>query len=288
MGLQLERKYLWLLGAITITAFLFWLGPQYEGFQGHRASRADGTLFPVAPFVPRKDSSRGASYKGVPLVIYHSWGSATVPPRMHKHIQELIEQNPEFDYSFNTDDDCRRFIAEHFDAEVARAFDCLRPGAYNSDLWRYCILYRKGGVYIDIKCSPKMPLIQFIDRYEPPLFVRDSPKGMSYPCVWNGFMISAAGNPIFKACIDEIVKNVKEKSYAEGGLSITGPCLLGKVMRRMAPNQISGLQDAYYKIVDESGKVVMDHYPSYRDDQRRFQKTEHYTHLYRRGQVYAC
>jgi hypothetical protein len=289
--MKLEPKTLWLAAAIALTLFVFWLGPRWgpEGFQGRRASAGEGTLFPVAPFAPRKDPSHGASFKGVPLVIYHSWGTSTVPPRMYKHIQALIEQNPEFDYSFNTDDDCRRFIAEHFDSDVVRAFDCLRPGAYKSDLWRYCVLYKKGGVYIDIKNRPEKKLLTFLDESDLPLFVRDSGPVHPFSCIWNGFMAAAPGNPVFKRCIDEIVRSVSEKEYGESSLHITGPCLIGRVVKELTPNYSFKFYNRNHVIYRSGGgEAVAREYDGYRGEQRAFQKTGHYSELYKRREVYSC
>ncbi len=258
-----------------------------EGFQGSKALRS-ADLIAVPPYISRKDLSHGVSYKGVPLTIYHSWGTGSVPPKMYENIQRLVELNPEFDYSFNKDEACREFIAAHFEPAVVEAFDCLKPGAFKSDLWRYCVLYKNGGVYIDIKCTPVTKFIDIMKKYEMPLFVLDSPNDFIHSCSWNGFMISAPGNPIFRKCIDEVIKNVEIKSYKGGSLSITGPCLLGKVIHEMMPNYKYKLRDSYRKILDEHGNNIIGQYPEYREEQNLFQKGKHYGEYYRRGDVYSC
>ena len=53
-------------------------------------------------------------------------------------------------YLFN-DDACREFLAMTFPTDVVYAYDLLIPTAFKADLWRYCILYMFGGVYMDIK-----------------------------------------------------------------------------------------------------------------------------------------
>ena len=40
---------------------------------------------------------------------------------------------------------CRNFIKKHFSRDVSYAFDKINPGAFKSDLWRYCIIYKNGG-----------------------------------------------------------------------------------------------------------------------------------------------
>jgi hypothetical protein len=53
-------------------------------------------------------------------------------------------------YLFN-DDACREFLAMTFPTDLVYAYDRLIPTAFKADLWRYCILYMFGGVYMDIK-----------------------------------------------------------------------------------------------------------------------------------------
>ena len=70
---------------------------------------------------------------------------------MKENAEILQEQNPEFKYYLYDDDMCKEFIKDNFDDEILYTFNKLKPGAYKADLWRYCILYIKGGIYLDIK-----------------------------------------------------------------------------------------------------------------------------------------
>jgi hypothetical protein len=70
---------------------------------------------------------------------------------MKRNCERLQKQNPQFEYYLFDDADCLEFIQIHFDEEVADAFERLVPGAYKADLWRYCVLYVHGGIYLDMK-----------------------------------------------------------------------------------------------------------------------------------------
>ena len=48
------------------------------------------------------------------------------------------------------------------------------PGAYKADLWRYCILYIYGGIYIDIKLEP-INGFRFRELLDKEYFVLDCP-----------------------------------------------------------------------------------------------------------------
>jgi len=233
----------------------------------------------------------------VPLVIYQSWHSHIVPKRMKENILRTVEANPEFDYYLYSDSDSRSFIQTNYDPEVVTAFDSLRPGAYKSDLWRYCILYKLGGLYFDIKMVPLVPL-KTILRDNSTIFVKDLElmKGkIMRDCVWNGLMISPPKNKVFKHCIDEIVENCKRRNYRNNNLDITGPCLLGRMLK------LHSGQDYFQQMVfnlskeNNSQSVLFYHnipyflveYPGYRKEQGIFQKNKHYTTMYSNKQVYA-
>ncbi|MCA3362157.1 MAG: hypothetical protein INF74_09420, partial [Roseomonas sp.] len=61
--------------------------------------------------------------------------------------------NPDWEYRLYEDADCERFIRENYDAETFKLFRSIHPdyGAARADFFRYLLLYRLGGVYLDIK-----------------------------------------------------------------------------------------------------------------------------------------
>jgi mannosyltransferase OCH1-like enzyme len=161
----------------------------------------------------------------IPLNIYQTWKTNNLPPKMKECMNRLKETNPEFNHYLYDDDDCRNFIQENFNKEVLNAYDTLIPGAYKADLWRYCILYIKGGIYLDIKYFTVLPF-KLISLTNKEYFVRDMKR--SGGGIYNAFMVCKKGNVKLKKCIEKIVENVKNRSYDDSTLSVTGPLLLRK------------------------------------------------------------
>ena len=62
-------------------------------------------------------------------------------------------------YSIHLFDDssARELLAAHFTDTVLEKYDALK-GAHRADLWRYCVLYLNGGIYLDIKSIPMIDL----------------------------------------------------------------------------------------------------------------------------------
>ena len=79
---------------------------------------------------------------------------AGLPPKMYDCVRDNLLMNRVgvdcIHYLFN-DDECRAFIAREYPSDVLDAYDNLIPTAFKADLWRYCVLYMYGGVYLDIK-----------------------------------------------------------------------------------------------------------------------------------------
>jgi len=255
-------------------------------------------IFEVPFHIERTSSKTSKTESNVPLVIYQSWGTNYVPAKMYATIQNLISVNSEFDYYLYSDDASRKFIKENFDEEVLNAFDTLKPGAYKSDLWRYCILYKKGGVYLDIKYYSVVPLLPIINN-NPVIYVKDLAFSYGFSeAIYNAFMVSPPDNSIFKHCIDDIVNSCKLKLYYITAVDITGPRLLKKILEKHAEPgyektcRFHFSRNTFYQIFGRNEKIFYENkeilvsYKEYRAEQKMFQKGEHYDALWEKRDVY--
>jgi mannosyltransferase OCH1-like enzyme len=245
----------------------------------------------VPHYIERQNKNAPKEINGVPLVIYRSWVTNNVPPLMKKNIYKSISITPEFDNYLYSDEDCYKFIEDNFEENVLNAYKSLKPGAYQCDLWRYCILYKKGGIYSDIKMDLQIPLIDILKEH-PNIFIWDNPDDPNTfkNQIWNGFMSSPPGNPIFKGCIDEIVLNCKNKDYKDNLLDITGPCLLWRINKKLESTDLSKVSPFTFVIgkyeILYKDKMFISKYKDYDNDQRATQKTEHYSVLYNKKDVF--
>ena len=160
----------------------------------------------------------------IPLDVYQTWFTKDLPPKMSERVNLLKRQNPRFNYHLFDNDECREFIKTHFRPDVLDAYDSLIPGAYKADLWRLCVLFINGGIYMDIKfcCVNGFRLIELTENEH---FVKDRP----IHSIYNALMVCKKGNMFLLKCIRQIVENVKHKFYGNSPLSPTGPEMLGAV-----------------------------------------------------------
>jgi mannosyltransferase OCH1-like enzyme len=138
------------------------------------------------------------NYKKIPLNIYQTWHTKELPPNLLKYNNILKKNNPEFTFYLYDENECREFIKKHFNKNVLDAYDKLIPYAYKADLWRYCILYINGGIYLDIKYYTinNFKLLTLTDKE---YFVKDRPAERQ--AIYNALIVSAAGNKILLDCI---------------------------------------------------------------------------------------
>lgn len=237
-----------------------------------------------------------APVSNIPADVYMSWKSNMVPPKMYEVIMENVRENPEFNFYIYSDEECRKYIADNYDKDVLWAFDTLKPGAYKSDLWRYCILYNKGGIYMDIKFKIFNSLREFLEKNET-VFVKD----LTNHNVYQGILIAKPQEPIFLDAIRQIVKHCKEKYYGTDTLDPTGPGLIGNLLNEKGlqsmiklynirnPSDINQYRiNIYYKNDTANSKLLFQDYNEYRQEQKKYTSTQpHYHDAWHARDIYG-
>jgi hypothetical protein len=137
--------------------------------------------------------------------------SSLVVEQFKKNVQALKDQNPEFEHFLYDHEDCRTFLKSYFQPEVLETFEQLVPLAFQSDFWRYCVLYQFGGIYLDVKwtCFPGYKLLDLVDKEH---FVLDLAHFNTENGLTPTLIVSRAKNPILLGMIQMIIHNVKNKN----------------------------------------------------------------------------
>ena len=167
----------------------------------------------------------------IPLDVYQTWHTKQdgMMPSMLACIKRLKSQNAAFIHHLYDDEACERYIKTNYPSRILRAYRSLKPGAYRADLWRYCILYAKGGIYLDIKYS-SMPPFSLKELVHAEHYVRDRSIGREgRHGVYQALMVHKARNPVLHEAIQQIVRNCEAYSYEGNELDITGPQLLSLI-----------------------------------------------------------
>ena len=141
----------------------------------------------------------------IPKNIYQTHKSINyinTKPKLVKAIKSWVKHTKEFSYFFYNNQMCDDFIKNNFDENVYKAYSMLPMPVMKADLWRYCIIYKCGGIYADTDTVCKI---------NPNIFINDSlltivPENETHLCQW---VFSAPKNsPILKSIIDLSVERI--------------------------------------------------------------------------------
>jgi mannosyltransferase OCH1-like enzyme len=221
----------------------------------------------------------------IPFNIFQTWHSKELPPLMNRIVEKIKVINPEFFYHLFDDNDCREFIKNNFEPTILNAYDSLIPGAYKADLWRYCVLFIKGGIYLDIKYAP-INNFKFINLTEAEHWVLDVDKNNIY----NALIVCKPNNPILLAAINKIVENVKNKFYGNSSLEPTGPKLLSLFFTNEQKNQFDMYHDFYMSFENRfiylNNYLVLKSYNGYITEHNNNKRIDHYSDLWKKKNIY--
>jgi mannosyltransferase OCH1-like enzyme len=176
-------------------------------------------------------------------------------------------------------------MKEHFSGKVYEAYCKLPLVVMKADLWRYCILYKLGGVYLDIKYKP-LNGFKFINLTEKEHWVLDKDKYGIY----NALMVCLPGNNILFNAINQIVTNVNTKFYGDTALDPTGPRLLAKYFDNNTKSNFDMYHDFYNnhdnRVIYYNNYIIFKQYNEYLSEHNNYKKQDYYASLWQNRRVY--
>lgn len=153
----------------------------------------------------------------IPRKIHQVWLGGNLPIAYKKITSTWKKYHPEWDYKLWTDQDIADFGLINIDN-----YNKTKNVAIRSDILRYEILYKEGGLYVDtdFECLKSFEDLIYLNFFS----------GMAYTkelLMYNGLMASIPGSNIMKSCIENI-KSVND-SCATAIFNSTGPQYFTKI-----------------------------------------------------------
>ena len=159
-------------------------------------------------------------------------------PELYKINSQTYIDLEEWEYSYNSNADREAFIEEHF-PEYLHLYRYMVPGMFRADLWRYLVLYKYGGFYVDMDSR-----LFYNEDYHFAKTINDPHATFntvsSEGDIFNNWIILCSKeNPIMKDIVETVTAKCQEfydepyKVFPHGRwLQATGPEIYSSVISR--------------------------------------------------------
>ncbi len=210
----------------------------------------------------------------IPKILHQIYVGGPLPERFSTHIARLRVMHSDWAYRFYDDAAAEHFIAEQYDDAMLTIYRSISPlyGAARADFLRYLILYRLGGVYLDVKSMAEVPLDGTIAPEDSFILSKwrnrrgEVHNGFGlHPELWSvpggefqqWFLACAPGHPLMRSVIERVIRNITRYSVLRDGVGfsavvrVTGPIAYTKAVapllkrypcRRVANETVLGLR----------------------------------------------
>ena len=155
----------------------------------------------------------------IPKIIHQTFRSKNLPFLTRWHISRIKGNNPEYEYKFYDDQDIIKFITAEYDQDVLNQYLRLQIGASKADFFRYLVLFKEGGVYLDIDSAIKGKLSNFILDSDSAIISNERNPGLFVQ--WA--LIFSPNHPFLKKTIELIMENIRYNKYPNDVHKMTGP-----------------------------------------------------------------
>ena len=161
-------------------------------------------------------------------MIHQTWKTTTIPDNWKSAVQSCKSVHPDYKHILWTHETMAEFIKNEYnffyDTYKSYKYDIQR-----CDAFRYFVLYKYGGIYLDmdIVCKTKLDSLLSYDL----VLSRSSNVKVSYT---NSFFMSIPNHPFFKHCINNLSLTVNRFYYLGKHIHImssTGPFFLSKMIK---------------------------------------------------------
>ena len=155
----------------------------------------------------------------IPKQIFQTFKTKKLPWITRFHIWNMKRQNPDYTYSLYDDQDVIAFLEKEFPPRFVNAYKRLTIGAAKADFFRYAIVYKKGGVYLDVDSGMTKPLKSLIKQDDVAIISRE--RHPQFFVQWA--LISDKNHPFLEKTLEMIVDNIENHRFPHDVHQTTGP-----------------------------------------------------------------
>jgi mannosyltransferase OCH1-like enzyme len=188
----------------------------------------------------------------IPKVIYQTWSTRDLPDPVQNNIIRFLEINPGYKYELFTDEDMDNFVRDNYPGEIYDCYRRLNLIVAKADFWRYLILYKNGGVYVDMDGDILKTLDDLIRPDDSAIVTVETNPNLFVQ--WALFF--EPGHHILKRAIEIVVNNIKNGYHPHDVHQLTGPSVFSLAIYMthnelfetpLRHSEISSLTDTTYE-----------------------------------------
>ncbi len=163
-------------------------------------------------------------YLRIPKIIHQIWIGSEFPEKYKKFQKSWLDNHSNWQYRLWTDKDI-----ESFKMKNKELFDKAENYGEKADIWRYEILERFGGLYVDTDFECFKPFDVLHHLYD--FYAGIEPMEVKYAGISNALIGSKAHHPILQKCIEKLPHSFKKYPHTQVK---TGPLFLTRVFLQYA------------------------------------------------------
>ena len=161
--------------------------------------------------------------------IFQSWYTKDLHPDIQAKIDTFKKLNPDYNYYLYDDNEIDNFVNKYFPGEIADNYNKLNIIVAKVDFWRYLVLYKYGGVYLDMDSTINLSLNKLLQNNDKALITYEN--NSHFYVQWA--LIYSKGHPILKRTIELICNNIKNNSFPNNIHKMTGPTVYSKAINQI-------------------------------------------------------
>ena len=206
----------------------------------------------------------------------------------YNSIMTFIDLNPEYEYKFFTDNDCREYIQnnslvndnEFNNNDILTAYDLLIPGSLKCDLFKYFYLYINGGCYFHCKTILKKPLCKIIEHDDKIILCNDE---KSY---YGGIIMVEKNNQYMYDLLKDSYLNIINKNMGENPYVTTRKLIFYENYNNMKSKLIRQNNNIYFNNNDynEFNLIARLNYKDYYNDY--YNTNKDFRHLWHKNMFF--
>jgi inositol phosphorylceramide mannosyltransferase catalytic subunit len=171
--------------------------------------------------IEKNNMEKTISNEKIPKIIWQTWKTKQLDPWILQRIKQMLQLNPEYQHRLLTDDEIDAYVYKEYAdrPDIIECYNRLNIIVAKVDFWRYLVLYKHGGVYLDMDSTILKPLDTLLQPEDEAILTCEGNPGLFVQ--WA--LIFAPGHPILKYTIDQIIYNIRNNSYPNNIHHMTGP-----------------------------------------------------------------